>query len=130
MPIDDLELKITRHLEKTFGFPIPTIIRRAEMIHELYKSQPFKDIEMNKDIRLYVSFLQNDPKNSLELPWKSEDGSYKILNMQNKTIISVLDLSRSKSPKAMEIVERTYGKEVTTRNWNTLTRIVNKIDMI
>lgn len=128
IPIEDLELKITRHLEKSFGFSIPTIIRPVDIIHELFKTQPFKDIEMNKNMRFYVSFLRREPKNTLEIPWQSDDGSYKVLSMQNKTIISVLDLSLSKTPKAMEVIERTFGKDVTTRNWNTLIRIVNKIN--
>jgi len=56
--IKKLEKTITIHLEKSFGFPIPTIIRKSEMITELFHSKPFKTVKVTKDIRLYVSFLK------------------------------------------------------------------------
>ena len=80
-----------------------------------------------KDIRLYVSFLKNNLEADLKLPWTSPDNSYKIIEKRNLTIISVLDLSISKSPKAMELMEHYYGKEITTRNWNTIERIGKKL---
>jgi len=130
MPSQDttkLESKIAKHLGKVFGFPIPTIIRKAEIIEKLYQSEPFKNICMSKDIRLYVSLLQDETKVDLPLPWISEDGSYQILAKCDKCIVSVLDLAISKSVKAMAIFEKTYGKNVTTRNWKTIERIIAKL---
>ncbi|MEX0289587.1 MAG: hypothetical protein AB3N14_10805, partial [Flavobacteriaceae bacterium] len=64
----------------------------------------------------------------MSLTWDSEDGAYRILEHQNKNILSVLDLSVSQTPKAMEILEKAYGKQqITTRNWKTIERIVKKL---
>jgi len=122
-----LELSISIHLQKVFGFPIPTILKTADMIYELYSNNPFKDVTLTKDIRRYVSFLWKDIEIDLELPWTSDDTSYKIINKNDKTIISVLDLSVSKTPKAMEAMEKYFGKDITTRNWNTIERIGKKL---
>ena len=97
------------------------------MIYELYSNNPFKDVTLTKDIRRYVSFLWKDIEIDLELPWTSDDTSYKIINKNDKTIISVLDLSVSKTPKAMETMEKYFGKDITTRNWNTIERIGKKL---
>ena len=125
---ENLEKKISAHLEKSFGFPIPTIVRKSEMIYELLNNNPFKDVQLTKDIRLYVSFLQENVQTELKLPWTSSDNSYKIIGKIGKNILSVLDLSVSKTPKAMEDLERYFGKNITTRNWNTIKRIEKSIN--
>ncbi len=126
--LESLEKTISKHLEKKFGFPILTILRKAEMIYHLLNNDPFKDVILTKDIRLYVSFLQKDTETNLCLPWTSDDNSYKIIDKSDKTILSVLDLSIAKTPKAMEAFERFFGKNITTRNWNTIKRIEKKLD--
>ena len=118
---------ITKHIEVVFGFPIPTIVVPAVTILDLIKHNPFAEIEITKDTRLYISFLQKEKPNELEVPWLSADSSFKILEKRANTICSVLDVSVSKTTEAMGILEKTYGKDITTRNWNTLVKIGEKL---
>lgn len=122
-----LEKIISERLEKTFGFSVPTIIRSIEIIHRLLNSDPFKDIALTKDIRLYISLLKDPSECDLVLPWTNENGSYKILAIIDDTIFSVLDLSTGKTTKGMASLEKFYGKNITTRNWNTIKRIEKKL---
>jgi len=124
-----LENKISERLEKTFGFPVPVLIRNANMVFDLLNAAPFRGISVTKDIRLYVSFLRTDSDGHLKLPWSSEDGSYKIIYKQDRTLLSVLDLSISGTPEAMGALERLFGKDITTRNWNTVLRIGKKLEV-
>ncbi|PKV51660.1 uncharacterized protein (DUF1697 family) [Aquimarina sp. MAR_2010_214] len=127
--VKSLEKMISDHLEKTFGFPIPTIIRKSEMMYHLLDCDPFRDILITKDIRLYVSFLHEDVETDLQLPWTSDNNAFKIIDKIDKTIVSVLDLSITKTPKGMEVLERYFGKHITTRNWNTIKRIEKKLEV-
>lgn len=122
----ELETKLTQNLENIFGFLIPVIVRDADELIHISHFAPFQNVKVTKDIRLYVSFLKQEPKVKLELPWKTEDGSYQILDVYKKIIFSVLDLSVTKTIKGMEMLEKMYGKEITTRNWNTVEKIVKK----
>jgi uncharacterized protein (DUF1697 family) len=124
---EHLEKKISEHLKKRFGFPIPTVVRTAENIDELLNNSPFKDVKITKDIRCYASFLWEERNPNFKLPWTSTDGSFMIVKKRDKTIFSVLDLSISKTPKAMDALEKYYGKEMTTRNWKTIERIGKKL---
>lgn len=126
--LEELEKIISSSLEKKFAFPIPTIIRDAETIYKLFNETPFKNVIITKDIRLYVSFLKKDIISNLELPWTSVDNSYTIIKVKDKAIFSVLDLSVSKTPKAMISLEKFFGTDITTRNWKTIERIVKKIE--
>ncbi len=120
------ETFLANHLEATFGFPVPTLLRQFQELAELYERDPFQNIEVTKSIRRYVSFLKKEEKVGLVLPWESDDGSYKILEQHGKNIFSVLDVAVSNTPKAMDALEQYYGKEITTRNWNTVERIMKK----
>ena len=119
----NLEKTISEHLEKSFGFPIPTIIRTSEEIMGLLNSDPFKGEVLSKNMRYYVSFLQNASTTDLPLPWTSEDNAYKIIDNKDQNILSVLDVSISQTSKAMDMLKKNYGKGITTRNWNTVERI-------
>lgn len=126
--IEYLEKLISEHLEKTFGFSVPTILRKSEDIYSLWNNDPFKDVLLTSDIRWYASFLWKDVAIDLKLPWANEDNSYRIIDKSDKTILSVLDLSLSKSTKGMQILEKHFGKNITTRNWNTIKRVAKKLD--
>lgn len=125
--IPKMEKLLSEKLMQHFGFPIPVILVDAKEIFELLKLDPFQKIKLTKDTRLYVSFLKVSPKTKLTFPWISEDNSFQILGIKNKSIFSVLDLSISKSPKVMEALELMFGKEMTTRNWQTVLKIAEKI---
>ncbi len=124
----ELSESIAEHLEKVFQFPVPTIVISADSILKLLNDDPFKDEILTKESRGYVSFLQHKPKSSMQLPWTSEDNSLKILCADDKLICSHLDLSKVKTPEAMKVLEKLYGKQMTTRNWNTVQKIGVKLN--
>ncbi len=126
--IKDLENIVNIALKSKFNFPIPVIIREEELIRKLVFSNPFKGIEITKDTRLYLSLLKNNVENNIPLPWVNNDKSYTILqNVNQNNIFSILDLSHSNTVKGMKAFEKFYGKDVTTRNWNTIIKINSKL---
>jgi len=123
---ESMEQSIADHLEKVFGFQIPALIRNADDISELINRNPFKNVEVTKNIRLYISFLKEKTSAEISIPFSTKDGSFQILEIRDRTIVSVVYLTNTKTTKAMEILEKFFGKNITTRNWNTINRIVDK----
>lgn len=121
--IRELESKIEAHISESFGFAIPVILRTQKEIADLVDEDPFGDIPVHKDIRLYVSFLKDQPRFDLSIPFISKDKTYQILSVRNSTILSVLDLSTTSTPKGMDELEKLFGKNITTRNWNTIRKV-------
>ena len=119
-----LEPEIEARLSQAFGFAIPLVLRTRKEISDLVNNDPFQAIKVHKDIRLYISFLKDEPGVDLSLPYYSKDRSYQILSVSSRIIASVLDLSATKTPKGMEELEKIFGKNITTRNWNTIQKIV------
>lgn len=119
-----LRTEIENKLEETFGFPVHTILLSHTAITALVSSDPFNAIPVTKDTRLYVTFLSEKPSSTLKLPYTSEDNSFRILSVTSSEICSVLDLSLGKgTTDAMQILERAFGRQITTRNWNTIQKI-------
>ena len=55
----------------------------------------------------------------------SAEGSYRILAVKDRMLLSVLDISVKKTVDAMQEEGKALGKEITTRNWNTVIKIGN-----
>lgn len=119
--------EIERQIEKTFGFPVDTIIRTLADLQKIRTSDPFAGIDVTKQTRLYVTFLTDKPASSLPIPYTSPDKSFRILSATKSEICSVLDLAIATTPEAMNILEKTYGKKITTRNWNTIFKIIDSL---
>lgn len=118
-----LVAKLEEALEKTFTFTIPVILRSAEALAALAKSEPFKGIKVDENTRLYITFLTEKPKS--KTPPKSDDASFRILKVTDGEVVSVLQLDpEHRTVDAMAIIEKTYGKKVTTRNWNTVLKLL------
>lgn len=122
-----LQNNIEIQLKNQFGFAIPTILIPANEILQLNNSNPFKEINITNNTRLYISFFSNSLDASIKLPWVSADNSFNIIAYQKNYMLSVLDLSTNKTPKAMHLIETIAGKHVTTRNWNTIVKIASKL---
>lgn len=125
--VQKLEEHIEKQLRESFGFSIPVIITSADLMRDLFQLQPFKEVKVVKDTQLYVSFLKNKPVREPELPWASSDNSFNILTKLDKMVLSILDTSSTKTTDAMKILENFYGKDITTRNFNTIERILKKL---
>jgi len=88
-------------------------------IKKIIAKNPFKDFKPDKDTHWYVTFL-NDFKGK---PPSAKSESYKLLSIQDDALFSILYRNKGKSTDFMTLLDKTFGKKVTTRNWNTLVKI-------
>jgi uncharacterized protein (DUF1697 family) len=102
-----LEAKIQAELPKQLGFSSTTIIKSKDELEKLIKKNPFKGVKDERPNYLVVTFFKQKP---------------------NKTLCTVINLSASKTPDFMRKVEKEHGKEITTRTWKTIGKIVKKME--
>jgi uncharacterized protein (DUF1697 family) len=116
---------IEEKLQDRFGFAVGTIVWPIEKIKQLIDANPFKNIRITPDMRLYVTFLTGEPEGKIKIPYASAEGDFKILTIINNAVCSVLTISPTrKTVDLMAILEKEYGKKVTTRNWNTIQKLL------
>jgi uncharacterized protein (DUF1697 family) len=115
---------IEAQIKKTFGFDVDVILRSEKEIRALIKADPFKNIKVEAETRLYVTFLAEKPKSKIAAPYKTWDGDYKILLIKNNNVISTLASSpKHGTPDVMDLLGKEFGKQITTRTWNTILKI-------
>ena len=119
-----LRKKIEEQLAKSFGFEVKAIVRTQKEIQEIVTENPFKDVVIILETRLYVTFLSEEQKNKLQIPYESPEKNFKILEITHNTVISVLILSEKyNTTDAMKIIGKEFGRNITTRNWNTVVKL-------
>jgi uncharacterized protein (DUF1697 family) len=121
--IQQLEEKLETKLNQVFNFKIPLILITKTALNELIQLNPFEEIKMHQELRLYVSLLKKTPQVTFNLPYISNDKGFTIISIHNNIICSMLDLSKTKTPAGMKVLENHFGKNITTRNWNTILKM-------
>ncbi len=111
--------KIESGLHKLIGSETHAIVRGMDELGELVAGEPFKGVRMEAGTRLYVTFLPESAKS------KMKDRADKTYSM--RTSGSEIYIVRSPEEKTVDIMgmlDKEFGKVVTTRNWNTVAGIV------
>jgi len=112
--------KIEKALEAKYKRTIRVIVRPISDLEMLAKSNPFKGIELTKDKRFYVTFLDKPPKSHV----KSVD-FFEVVKASPFAVCTVLTITPDRaSIDLMDSVTKHYGKDITTRNWNTVEKIL------
>lgn len=123
--------KIEQMLEKAWpeklGFQSTTIVRSQSELLALVKKDPFKGFSHSPKTSLNVTFLQSIPENGKSL----DDGrGYQVVQSYEREICSVVDTTTAKTPDLMRLLEKKFGKQITTRTWQTVQRVLAKMEGI
>ncbi len=114
--------KLESAYEKEFGFSIGVIVRTMEEIEDMLRMNPFKKIKVTKNTRRYVMLLAEKPA-APEKP-KKLSPEFEVLKVTPEAVYSHLEITDTvKTPDVMKLVGKSYGKKMTTRNWNTIEKI-------
>jgi uncharacterized protein (DUF1697 family) len=122
--VGKLEGKIEKAIPEQLGFNSTTIIRSKDQIQQLVDSNPFQGMTHSQKSYLNVTFLKQKTTVDLKFPYNVENRAYTLLGMYDGEICSVIDMTSSKTPDLMIWLEKQFGKEITTRTWKTVERIL------
>ena len=123
-----LEAMIEKALPEQLGFSSTTIIRSRAQLQELVKKDPFRGREHKKEYYLNVTFLKKTTGTAKKLTEMPGDRSIKVLGMDAGAIYSAVDLTSGTTPDLMLWLEKKFGKEITTRTWKTVERILKAME--
>lgn len=110
------EAAMTKVLGKTF----PTIVRSIAALQALIEADPYASFRLPADAKRVVTFIRGKPKGKIELPIE-RDGA-RILVHEGEEVFSAY-VPSPKGPVFMTLIEKTFGKDVTTRTWETVKKV-------
>lgn len=112
-------------LRTTFGFEIGVIVRTMDELRAMQKAHPFTGVKVTPQTRRYVTFLSERPV-VVEKP-RQVSAQYAIRQVSPLEVYSVLELDPTmQTPDVMKLLGKSFGKKITTRNWNTIKKIVGE----
>lgn len=116
--------KLEENLETTFAFPIAVMLRRDSEIQSLIAVNPFKDIAVTPNIRCHITFLSEKQAGKAASSSVLVEDGFRVVRAFNREVCWLVDIASGKGTSdCMVILERQYGKRITTRTWNTVTKI-------
>jgi uncharacterized protein (DUF1697 family) len=118
-----LERKIEAALEKNLGRTFATIVRSRDDLNHLLESNPFKKLKPDPKSKKVITFLKHKPELKPKLPIK-KDGVC-IFMLEDQIVYSSY-LPRPQGPIFMTMLEKTFGKSITTRTWETIEKVARK----
>jgi len=110
------EAAMTRELGKSFL----TIVRSIDVLRELLAADPFAGFDVAPGAKRVVTFLRETPAAPITLPVELEGA--RIHALAGREVFTSY-VRGPKTPVFMTLIERSFGKELTTRTWDTVQKI-------
>ncbi len=107
-------------MEARLGKAFPAIVRDVEALRDLLASDPWAALRPAAGAKRVVTFLRGDPPRGVALPI-ARDGAA-ILGIVGREVLSAY-LPSPDGPVFMSLIEKTFGKDVTTRTWDTVAKV-------
>lgn len=115
-----LERKAEDSMEKTLGRAFFTIVRPVDALQQLLASDPFRAFRLKPGAKRVVTFLRRPPAGKIALPVELQGARIYALRGGEAFTAYVRNPG---NPVFMTLIEKTFGKEQTTRTWDTVAKI-------
>jgi uncharacterized protein (DUF1697 family) len=122
-----MEKRLEAAWPERLGFDSTTIVRSQLELQDLVDRDPFDDLEHGKTSYLLVTFLKGPPPSAWAPPPVTADGSTRIIGHTKSAVFSITDTTASKTPEFMAYLERQFGKQISSRTWLTVQRVLAKM---
>jgi len=107
---------MAKHLDLAF----PAIVLPICTLRRILVADPFAEFALTPEHKRVVTFLARQPRPAPKLPIEQEGA--RILCRKGLEAFTVY-LPGRRGPVFMTLIEKTFGKDVTTRTWQTVEKV-------
>ncbi|HEY6158588.1 MAG TPA: DUF1697 domain-containing protein [Gemmatimonadales bacterium] len=115
-----LERRAEAAMARRLGQAFLCLVRSMDALRDLLAADPYRAFRVDPGAKRIVTFLRAKPPSPPELPIE-RDGA-RILVMKGREVFGAY-LPTPKGPVFMTLIEKTFGKDVTTRTWDTVAKL-------
>lgn len=112
-----LERRAEKAMQSELGRSFDTIVRSVEYLQAFIESDPFAEFNLPAAAKRVVTFLRNPAESKLSLPIEQDGAS--ILKFTGSEVLAAY-VPSPKGPVFISLLERTFGKNITTRTLDTV----------
>lgn len=118
---ESLERRIEAAMRKSLDRVFATTVRSIEELAALRAADPYKSFKFPSNAKRIVTFLHAKTAARVKLPIELDDAQ--ILCVKGTEVFSAY-VPNAKGPVFMALIEKTFGKDLTTRTWDTVGKVV------
>ena len=118
-----LERAAEAAMKKRLGASFATFVRSVEALEEMIAAEPHSRFDVAANAKRIVTFLREAPASRPKLPIEF-DGA-RILAVKGREVFGAYVVG-PRGPVFMTLLERTFGKDITTRTWDAVGKIATK----
>jgi uncharacterized protein (DUF1697 family) len=107
-------------MEERLGQAFLTIVRPVDALRAILATDPYQTFKVSPAAKRIVTFLRQPAGTRLELPIEQDNA--RLLTLIGREVYSAY-LPTPKGPVFMTLIERTFGRAVTTRTWDTVAKV-------
>jgi uncharacterized protein (DUF1697 family) len=115
-----LARRIEKSMQAVLGRTFFVLLRPVSALQKILDSDPYASFELRPGSKRVVTFLPDKPGSRLKLPIELEGAC--IFKASGREVFSAY-VQSPKGPVFMQLIEKTYGKNVTTRTWETVQKV-------
>lgn len=112
-----IEQKLEAAMTDGLGHAFYTIVRNVDALNGMLTADPYAVFELMPGAKRVVTFMRTPHTARIELPVEF-DGA-RILAVAEREVFSAY-VPSPRGPVFMALIEKTFGKDVTTRTWDTV----------
>jgi uncharacterized protein (DUF1697 family) len=123
-----LSQELEAEISKTFGFPVPVILRTAEEYEQIIRDCPYSFDSLKEGESIQLAFLADEPsQDKIDYLRSYESGPDECL-IKGKEVYLFLGQSILDSKLAAQLPK--LGVPVTVRNWKTVIKISTIVEAL
>jgi uncharacterized protein (DUF1697 family) len=124
--IEQLVEQIETELQQIMGTTIPVMIRSVKALENLISQNPFANYRKDQDVHFYLCLLKKRPEKIPPLPLISLKDGMEIFHITDLYAFIVSRKVKGRFGFPNNFIEHELGAEATTRNWNTILKMIQK----
>lgn len=117
---DEIERRAEEAMQKRIGRRFLTIVRPVDHLREVLAADPYRGFRLKAGSKRIVTFLREPPRSMPRLPIEV-DGA-RILLIAGREVFSAY-VPSPKGPVFMSLIEKTFGRDATTRTWDSVMKV-------
>ena len=120
-----LSQRIQRTISDHLGHEVAVAYRTETELKEVVAIKPFGPLVSGPDVKLYVGFLTAAPSRVPRLPFSMAREGLEITRATKGEVFVVSRRVNGRFGFPNLLIEKEYGVPATTRNWNTVLKILS-----
>jgi uncharacterized protein (DUF1697 family) len=120
LPAAVLQKRVEKAMKDGLGRSFATTVRSSAHLQQLIQADPFAEFDLPDGGKRVVTFLRTPGAvPEVALPLAMHDAA--ILKRIGSEVLCVY-VPNEKGPVFMHLLEKTFGKDITTRTWDTVAK--------